>query len=69
MQTGDSPGHYTCGFLNHGDVRLDSSVALDRQPFKSENPDGPLELCTCSECGTLVMLDDKEGRIRAIVLI
>ena len=38
-----------------------------RQPFNAQNPDGPLELCTCSDCGTPIMLDDKQGRIRAIV--
>ena len=32
-----------------------------------QNPDGPLELCTCAECGTPIMLDDKQRRIRAIV--
>ena len=54
-------------FFNHEDIELSSSVALNRQPFNAENPDGPLELCTCSECGTPIMLDDKEARIRAIV--
>ena len=40
---------------------------MNKQPFNDHNPDGPLELCTCSECGTPLMLDDKLGRIRVIV--
>jgi hypothetical protein len=40
---------------------------LNRQPFNDQNPNGPLELCTCATCGTPIMLDDKESRIRAIV--
>jgi hypothetical protein len=54
-------------FFAHGDLEVDSQVALKRQPFNDQNPDGPLELCTCAECGTPVMLDDKLGRIRVIV--
>ena len=54
-------------FFNHGDVAVDNSDGLARQPFNAQNPDGPLELCTCSTCGTPIMLDDKEGRIRVIV--
>jgi TPR repeat protein len=33
----------------------------------AQNPDGPLDLCTCATCGTPIMLDDKESRIRVIV--
>ncbi len=40
---------------------------MNRQPFNAQNPDGPLELCTCSSCGAPIMLDDKVRRIRAIV--
>ena len=43
------------------------SRLLNRQPFNDQNPDGPLELCTCSTCGAPIMLDDKQGRIRVIV--
>jgi len=32
-----------------------------------QNPNGPLELCTCAECGAPIMLDDKQHRIRVIV--
>jgi hypothetical protein len=46
---------------------VDNASSLNRQPFNDQNPDGPLELCTCPDCGTPVMLDDKEGRIRVIV--
>jgi hypothetical protein len=53
--------------FNHGDVKVDNLDGLNRQPFNAQNPDGPLELCTCSDCGTPIMLDDKQGRIRVIV--
>ena len=33
----------------------------------ANNPDGPLELCTCGTCGAPIMLDDKQHRIRVIV--
>jgi hypothetical protein len=54
-------------FFKHGDISVDKPAALKRQPFNAKNPAGPLELCTCAECGTPIMLDDKQGRIRAIV--
>ena len=54
-------------FFNHAALEVDNPDSLNRQPFNAENPDGPLELCTCSSCGTPIMLDDKQGRIRAIV--
>lgn len=54
-------------FFNHKDLSVDNMSNLKRQPFNAANPDGPLELCMCGTCGTPVMLDDKEKRIRAIV--
>lgn len=54
-------------FFKHGDVEVDNEDGLNRQPFNANNPDGPLELCTCAECGTPIMLDDKQERIRVIV--
>lgn len=54
-------------FFNHGDLAVDDLGSLNRQPFNAQNPDGPLELCTCATCGTPIMLDDKQGRIRVIV--
>lgn len=54
-------------FFAHDDLKVSNPKELDRQPFNSENPDGPLELCTCETCGQPIMLDDKQGRIRAIV--
>jgi hypothetical protein len=54
-------------FFGHGDLAVDKPDGLNRQPFNASNPDGPLELCTCKECGTPIMLDDKQGRIRAVV--
>ncbi len=53
-------------FFNHGDLKAEGG-AMNRQPFNANNPDGPLELCTCADCGTPIMLDDRQGRIRAIV--
>ena len=54
-------------FFKHGDLEVDNAAQLNRQPFNANNPSGPLELCTCKTCGTPIMLDDKQNRIRAIV--
>ena len=54
-------------FFKHDDVEVDHPELLNRQPFNANNPNGPLELCTCATCGTPLLLDDKENRIRAIV--
>lgn len=53
-------------FFNHGDLDVEGAK-LNRQPFNDQNPNGPLELCTCAECGTPIMLDDKQHRIRVVV--
>ena len=63
--TGQDSTHVV--FFNHGDLAVDHLDGLNRQPFNDQNPDGPLQLCTCSTCGTPIMLDDKERRIRAVV--
>ena len=63
--TGQDSTHVV--FFKHLDLRVDNPDGLKRQPFNAENPNGPLELCVCKTCGTPIMLDDKEGRIRAIV--
>ena len=63
--TGQDTTHVS--LFKHGDLEVENVDGLNRLPFNSQNPDGPLELCTCSTCGTPIMLDDKQGRIRAIV--
>ncbi len=63
--TGQDSTHVV--LFNYGDLAVDKLDGLKRQPFNEQNPDGPLELCTCSDCGTPIMLDDKEHRIRAVV--
>ena len=63
--TGQETTHVV--FFRHGDLKVDRKAQLNRQPFNANNPDGPLELCTCKECGAPIMLDDKQRRIRAIV--
>ena len=63
--TGQASTHVV--FFKHGDLKVDNIAALKRQPFNSQNPNGPLELCTCTTCGKPIMLDDKQRRIRAIV--
>jgi hypothetical protein len=63
--TGQDTTHVV--FFKHGDMAVDNPGKMKRQPFNAENPNGPLELCTCGTCGTPIMLDDKQGRIRAIV--
>jgi hypothetical protein len=54
-------------FFKHGDLKVNKPDSLNRQPFNDQNPNGPLELCTCADCGQPIMLDDKQRRIRAIV--
>ncbi len=54
--TGQDSTHVV--FFNYGDLEVENLDGLNRQPFNGQNPDGPLELCTCSACGTPIMLDD-----------
>ena len=63
--TGQDTTHVA--FFNHGDLNVDNEDGLNRIPFNANNPDGPLDLCVCGECGTPIMLDDKEKRIRVVV--
>ncbi len=63
--TGQESTHVV--FFNHADLVVDGPQGLKRQPFNDQNPSGPLELCTCGTCGTPIMLDDKQKRIRVIV--
>lgn len=63
--TGQATTHVA--FFNHADLTVEGAEGLKRQPFNDQNPDGPLELCTCAKCGTPIMLDDKLRRIRVIV--
>ena len=63
--TGQDTTHVV--FFDHRDLAVDNLDGLNRQPFNANNPDGPLELCTCADCGSPIMLDDKQGRIRVIV--
>jgi hypothetical protein len=63
--TGQQTTHVA--FYKHGDVTADHEEKMKRQPFNAGNPDGPLELCTCADCGAALMLDDKQHRIRVAV--
>ena len=63
--TGQQTTHVA--FYKHGDLKVDHEEKLKRQPFNADNPNGPLELCTCADCGAPIMLDDKENRIRVAV--
>ena len=63
--TGQDTTHVV--FFKHDDLAVDNLDGLKRQPFNAANPNGPLQLCTCAECGTPIMLDDKQRRIRVIV--
>ncbi len=63
--TGQDTTHVV--FFNHGDLEVDKLDGLNRQPFNDQDTDGPLELCTCSTCSSPIRLNDKQGRIRAIV--
>lgn len=50
-------------FFKWGDLIADHPDEMTRQPFNKDNPASPRELCTCSDCGAALMLDDKEKRI------
>lgn len=63
--TGQQSTHVA--FFNHADLQVDHPEKLNRQPFNKDNPNGPLELCTCKDCGAAIMLDDKQHRIRVAV--
>lgn len=63
--TGQQTTHVA--FFKHGDLHVDHPEMLQRQPFNAGNPSGPLELCTCAECGKPILLDDKQKRIRVAV--
>ena len=54
-------------FFKHTDLAVAGAGSLKRMPFNAKNPAGPLELCVCETCGTPIMLDDKQKRIRAVV--
>lgn len=54
-------------FLNHDDVTVDRPEKLRRVPFNAQNPDGPLEICLCTECGAVILLGNTQGRIRVAV--
>lgn len=54
-------------FSNSGDLHVNRPEKIKRQPFNADNPGGPLELCTCADCGAALMLDDKQHRIRVAV--
>src|SRR3546814_2124644 len=55
--TGQESSHVV--FFKHGDVKVDNPDGMKRQPFNDQNPNGPLELCTCATCGSPIMLDDR----------
>ena len=54
-------------FFDHGDLNVDHPEMLKRVPFNADNPDGPLSICLCTECDSVIMLDDKQSRIRVAV--
>ncbi|MDR0780694.1 MAG: GFA family protein [Pseudomonadales bacterium] len=63
--TGQANTHVV--FFNHKDLSVQGADTLKRVPFNNQNPNGPLELCLCESCGTPIMLDDKQKRIRVVV--
>lgn len=54
-------------FFRHGDLHASNEGNMNRVPFNADNPDGPLEICLCKDCGSVLMLDDKQKRIRVAV--
>lgn len=54
-------------FFNHGDLKTVNEGTMKRVPFNADNPNGPLEICLCGQCNAVLMLDDKQKRIRVAV--
>ena len=54
-------------FFNYSDLKADHPEKMKRVPFNAQNPNGPLEICLCTDCGAVLMLDDKQHRIRVAV--
>lgn len=54
-------------FFRHADVKVDHPEKIKRVPFNKDNPGGPLEICLCTDCGAVLMLDDRQKRIRVAV--
>src|SRR5690606_7478808 len=50
--------------FNHADVKVDHPEKIKRLPLNKDNPNSPLEICLCTECNAVLMLDDKQKRIR-----
>jgi hypothetical protein len=46
---------------------VDHPENVKRVPFDAQNPNGPLEICLCTDCGAVLMLDDRQKRIRVAV--
>lgn len=63
--TGQQSTH--CAFFRYADVTVDHPERMTRMPYNKDNPDGPLELCVCAECGSPLMVDDRQRRIRVEV--
>ena len=63
--TGQQTTHVA--FFNYGDLSAENEGTMKRVPFNAENPDGPLQICICEDCGAVLMLDDKQKRIRVAV--
>ena len=63
--TGQDTTHLA--LFKHADLTVENLEGVNFQPFNDHNVDGPLVLCTCAVCARLIMIDDKEKRVRAIV--
>ena len=37
-------------------LQADHPEKMKRVPFNAQNPDGPLEICLCTDCGAVLML-------------
>lgn len=60
--TGQQTTHVA--FFAYGDLKVDHPEKVNRQPYNAQNPDGPMELWTCKECGAPIMVEDRQKRIR-----
>lgn len=54
-------------FFKHGDLKTSNEGGMKRVPFNADNPGGPLDICLCKTCDAVLMLDDKQKRIRVAV--
>ena len=49
-------------------IKADHPEKMKRVPFNAKNPDGPLEICLCTDCGAVLMLDEPSLGLSPLVV-